>query len=73
MMDSYERLRDIPAQAKQRSEDGHVSLSAYRIDPDDSDFGQRIKQVMAAIGLFAVSAFAIEAIYQTLLLFFGGR
>jgi hypothetical protein len=70
--DAYERLRDIPAQAKQRADDAPVSISAYRIDPD-RDFGPLTKRVMSIIGLFAVSAFAIEAIYQTFLHFAGGR
>lgn len=73
MIDDYERLRDIPAQAKQRAEEDYVSLSAYRLDPDDQRFPRPVELFMRAFawGLLALGWVIIY--YQIYLLFSGGR
>jgi hypothetical protein len=71
--DTRERLRDIPAQAKQRAEDGYVALSAYRLDPDDQRFPRAVEVFNRALGWVIIALGAIEICYQVVLYFIGGR
>jgi hypothetical protein len=71
--DIYERLRYIPAQAKQRAEDGYVSLSAYRLDPDDERFPRPVELFMSAFAWGLLGLGTIVACYQIVMYFSGGR
>jgi hypothetical protein len=73
MMDSYERLRDIPAQDKQRAEDCHVSISAYRLDPDDRRFPRTVELFMRSFAWGVLALWWFIVCNQIFLLFTGGR
>jgi hypothetical protein len=73
MIDKYERLRDIPAHAKQRAEEDYVSLSAYRTDPDDQRFPRPVELFMRAFAWGVLSLGAVVLCYQVLLFFTGGQ
>ena len=73
MMTPAERLRDVPAAAKQRAIDEPISISAYRLDPNDDRFPKPVEIFMSAFawGTLAIGAFV--ACYQIIIAFSGGH